>query len=486
MSRILKDLLPQELKIEVKGSTDMQINGIEIDSRKVVKGVLFAAFKGSLTDGHQYIPQAVANGAVAVLCEQLPEIQEPGITYLRVEDSRQVTGQILAAFFGNVSERLSLIGVTGTNGKTTITTLLFQLFSSLGYRCGLVSTVENRIGDKVLKSDYTTPDVVSLHKLIALMAEEGCSYIFMEVSSHATDQDRIAGLKFRGAVFSNITHDHLDYHGNFLNYINAKKKFFDHLEKSAFALVNIDDKNAKVMVQNSAAKVLTYGLQTLCDYKGGIIENSMDGLHLKIIGKEVHFRMVGEFNAYNILAAYGTAVECGLESDKVLNILSGLKGAEGRFERIYDSKKNIYAIVDYAHTPDALENVLSTLKKGKAKNSGVITVVGCGGDRDKTKRPLMARVAATLSEKVVITSDNPRSEDPEAILDDMESGLNEDLKTKSIRITDRYQAIKTALMLAKKGDIILVAGKGHEKYQEIKGEKFPFDDIATLRSLMGE
>lgn len=486
MAKMLVDLLPENMPVEIIGDPKKQISGVEIDSRKVVKGTLFAAFKGSLTDGHKYIGQAIANGATVVVCETLPEEMPQEVTFIKTPDARRLTGIMLGNFFGNITRHITLIGVTGTNGKTTISTLLFQLFLQLGFKCGLISTVENRIGSEVLKADYTTPDVVNLHRLIRKMADEKCTHIFMEVSSHASDQDRIAGLHFAGAVFSNITHDHLDYHGTFLNYIQAKKKFFDRLDKNAFALINQDDKNGKVMVQNTTARVRTYGLQSMCDYKAGIIENSIAGLHLKIDGKEVHFGMIGAFNAYNLLAVYGTAVECGLDRDQVLSVLSGLKGAEGRFDQIYDAKRGVYAVVDYAHTPDALENVLSTLAKIRKKDNGIITVVGCGGDRDKTKRPLMAKVAAGWSDKLIMTSDNPRSEDPEAILDDMEAGLEADQKQKSIRITDRYQAIKTALMLAKKGDIILVAGKGHEKYQEIKGEKFPFDDIATLRSLMGE
>jgi UDP-N-acetylmuramoyl-L-alanyl-D-glutamate--2,6-diaminopimelate ligase len=483
--RILKNILPEFKGVEIYGNPDINVTDIQIDSGKVIKGSVFAAFRGTLTDGHKYIDNAILKGAAAVVCETLPDELRSEVVYILVNKSRLYTGLMLQRMYDKLTDSLTLIGVTGTNGKTTIATLLFRLFSGLGYKCGLISTVENRIADRILKTEHTTPDVVSLHSLIALMAEEGCTHIFMEVSSHAAHQERIAGLKFRGAIFSNITHDHLDYHGSFLNYIYAKKKFFDDLDKDAFALINTDDKNGRVMVQNTKARVKTYGLRTMCDYKAGIIESTVQGLQLRVDGKEVYFRLIGEFNAYNLCAVYGAAVECGEDKDKVLSLLSGLKSAEGRFEQIYSADTGLNAIVDYAHTPDALENVLLTIQKVKNKGSSVITVVGCGGDRDKSKRPVMAKVAAVMSDKVILTSDNPRSEDPEAILDDMENGLDDTLKLKTIRITDRFQAIKTALMIAVPGDIILVAGKGHEKYQEIKGEKFPFDDIAILHSLMG-
>ncbi|MBK9256951.1 MAG: UDP-N-acetylmuramoyl-L-alanyl-D-glutamate--2,6-diaminopimelate ligase [Saprospiraceae bacterium] len=480
----LQELVPEHLILEISGDLNKSIQSIEIDSRKVIKDSLFIAFKGLLTDGHNYIAKAIENGATCLLCEVLPDSIQREITYIKVADARAVAGLILKKYYAVATDRVKLIGVTGTNGKTTVATLMYQLFSTIGYKCGLISTVENLIDGEILPSSYTTPDVVNLHKLIAEMVSRDCKYIFMEVSSHAIDQQRISGLDFTGAIFTNITHDHLDYHGTFKNYINAKKKFFDDLNKEAFVLVNTDDKNGKVMVQNTTAKVKTYGLRSMTDYKAKIIDSSVQGLHLKINGNEVHFRMIGEFNAYNILAVYGASVELGEKSDEVLSVLSGLRGAEGRFEQIYQPSRRISAIVDYAHTPDALENVLTTIKKVKKMNTSVITVVGCGGDRDKTKRPVMAKVAADLSDKLIMTSDNPRSEDPEKILDDMEAGLDSTDKLKVLRIADRMQAIKTALMIANPDDIILVAGKGHEKYQEIKGEKFPFDDIATLRTLM--
>lgn len=485
-SKSLSELLPTLKGVDIVGNADIEVTGIEIDSRKVIKGSVFSAFKGTLTDGHKFIGKAIENGAVAIVCEVLPDEMYTGVTYIRSDAGRQLTGLMLQRMYDFTTDQVRLIGVTGTNGKTTVATLLFRLFCALDYKCGLISTVENRVGDRIIKTEHTTPDVVSLHSLIAEMKDEGCQYIFMEVSSHAVDQERIAGLRFRGAVFTNITHDHLDYHGTFLNYINAKKKFFDTLDKDAFALINIDDKNGRVMVQNTKSVIKTYGLRTMCDYKATIIESTVQGLHLRLDGKDVYFRLIGEFNAYNLLAVYGVAIECGEDSDKVLSVLSGLRSAEGRFEQLQDSKRGIHAIVDYAHTPDALENVLDTILKVRKKEASVITVVGCGGDRDKSKRPVMAKVAAGRSDKVILTSDNPRSEDPEIILNEMEAGLEDTQKLKCIRITDRYQAIKTAMMMAKPGDIILVAGKGHEKYQEIKGEKFPFDDIATLRSLMNE
>ena len=480
----LNEILPSKGLKKIYGSADLSISSIEIDSRKLIKESVFIAFRGTLTDGHHYIENAIKSGAVVIVCESLPDLLQKGVTYIHAEDARIVAGEMLHRYYNEISERIILIGITGTNGKTTVATLMHQLFSELGFTCGLISTVENKIGTEIIPSTHTTPDIVSLYKLISLMAEKGCKYIFMEVSSHAVDQQRIAGLKFTGAVFTNITHDHLDYHKTFKNYIYAKKKFFDDLEKEAFALINADDSNGKVMVQNTRAKVITYGLRTMTDYKAKIIESSVQGLQMKVNGRDVFFRMIGDFNAYNLLAVYGTAIECGQNSEEVLSILSNLKGAEGRFEQIYQAHRSVSAIVDYAHTPDALENVLNTINKVKRGNASVITVVGCGGDRDKTKRPVMAKVAADLSDRVILTSDNPRSEDPDDILDDMEAGLSDQDKLKTLRIQDRKQAIKTALMMSQTNDIILVAGKGHEKYQEIKGKKFPFDDIALLRSLM--
>ncbi|MBK9735738.1 MAG: UDP-N-acetylmuramoyl-L-alanyl-D-glutamate--2,6-diaminopimelate ligase [Saprospiraceae bacterium] len=479
----LFDILPFGFTAEIKGSNDVPVAGIELDSRKVGNEYLYAALKGTLVDGHDFISSAISKGASIILCESCPEYKT-GITYIVTDDVRGYLGELVHNYFGHASESIKLIGITGTNGKTTVGTLLFQLFSALGNKCGLISTVENRIGDEVIPSTHTTPDVVNLHRLVARMRDEACSYVFMEVSSHAVDQQRIAGLKFEGAIFTNITHDHLDYHLTMKNYIEAKKKFFDQLSVDAFALINADDKNGSVMVQNTKAHKLTYGLRSMADFKGRILESSVEGLHIKINDQEAFFRMIGEFNAYNLLAVYGAAVELGQQKEEILSILSNLKGAEGRFDQIMDKKTGKCAIVDYAHTPDALENVLKTIKKVKKPASGIITVVGCGGDRDKTKRPLMAKVACSWSDKVVLTSDNPRSEDPETILNEMEAGLDLEDKKKMIRISDRLIAIKTAVMMSSNGDIILVAGKGHENYQDIKGEKFPFDDKKILTSLL--
>lgn len=462
----------------------MKIEGLSIDSRQVSEGYVYAAFRGTATDGHKFIDQAIDKGAVCIVCEEVTELKK-GITYLVTDKVRELTGLMANLFFEKPSETVSLVGVTGTNGKTTVSTLLYQLFSAFGYKCGLISTVENRIGDEVVPATHTTPDVISVHRLIAGMRDKQCEFVFMEVSSHAVDQERISGLKFRGALFTNLTHDHLDYHKTMLNYITAKKKFFDRLPADAFAITNADDKNGPVMLQNTRARKITYALKSMADYKVRIIESSVQGLDLRINNREVHFRLIGEFNAYNLCLVYATAIELGMESDDVLAILSGLRGAEGRFERIIDQKTGVCGIVDYAHTPDALENVLEAIRKVKGHANQIITVVGCGGDRDTSKRPLMAKVAANLSERVILTSDNPRSEDPEIIIDEMEAGLEGESKKKVIRITDRMQAIKSAVMMARDGDIILVAGKGHETYQEIKGEKFPFDDKKVLKELFG-
>ncbi|MBK7698331.1 MAG: UDP-N-acetylmuramoyl-L-alanyl-D-glutamate--2,6-diaminopimelate ligase [Saprospiraceae bacterium] len=484
MIKKLFDILPVDFETKIIGDSTRNISGIEIDSRGVKDGFVYAALRGTKVDGHAFINNAINNGAVCIICEEAAEIQE-GITYIVTKDVRSFLGGLLDNYFGNASEQLKLVGVTGTNGKTTVSTLLFQLFSAFGYKCGLISTVENRIAGDIIPATHTTPDAVRLHMLIAEMRDAACEFIFMEVSSHAIDQQRIAGLKFDGALFTNITHDHLDYHLTMKNYIAAKKLFFDHLPSSAFALVNADDKNGLVMVQNTKARKLTYGLRTMCDYKVKIIESSVQGLHLRINDREAYFRLIGEFNAYNLALVFGAARELGMETDDVLAILSGLRGAEGRFEQIVDNNTGKCGIVDYAHTPDALENVLETIHKVNLSGSKILTVVGCGGDRDATKRPVMAKVACTWSDKVILTSDNPRSEDPEHILDEMEAGLSSEDKIKMIRISDRRQAIKTAVMMSGNKDIILVAGKGHETYQEIKGEKFPFDDKKILKEYFG-
>jgi UDP-N-acetylmuramoyl-L-alanyl-D-glutamate--2,6-diaminopimelate ligase len=462
---------------------DLDVKGIAFDSRKVETGFVFVAVRGTLSDGHEYITRAVEAGALAVVCERMPEIVDESVTYVTVRNSGHALGVMASNFFGNPSEKLKLVGVTGTNGKTTSVTLLYQLFSALGYNVGLISTVENKIIDESIPSTHTTPDPLQLNALLKRMITAGCGYAFMEVSSHAVDQERIAGLRFAGAVFTNITHDHLDYHKTFENYIKAKKKFFDELPSDAFALVNADDKRGMVMLQNTKATKLTFGLKKMVDYKAKIITNSLDGLELEIGGKNVWFRMIGDFNAYNLLGVYATALLLGEESDEVLQHLSALNGAPGRFERVLPGSK-VTAIVDYAHTPDALKNVLETIGHFRTGNEQVITVVGCGGNRDKTKRPLMASIACKLSDKVVLTSDNPRDEDPMEIIREMQSGILPTEAKKTLVLADREEAIKTACMMARENDIILVAGKGHETYQEIKGVKHPFDDRKVMERIL--
>jgi UDP-N-acetylmuramoyl-L-alanyl-D-glutamate--2,6-diaminopimelate ligase len=467
----------------VNGSTDIKVSDIQIDSRKVKAGAVFVAVKGVATDGHQFIEKAVGSGAAVVVCETLPLSAKEGVVYVQVENSAAAAGYMAHNFFGQPSEKMKLVGVTGTNGKTTIATLLYKLFTSLGYTCGLLSTVENHIGDKTVPATHTTPDAISLNALLKQMADEGCTHVFMESSSHAIQQHRITGLQFAGGLFSNITHDHLDYHKTFDEYIRVKKAFFDSLPSSAFAISNADDKRGAVMLQNTNARKYFYSLKTLADFKGKIIENSLMGLVMDVNGQEVHFRLIGEFNAYNLLAVYGAAVCLNEDKHEVLRNLSVLTGAEGRFDYMVSRKDKVIAIVDYAHTPDALLNVLATIKKLKKGFEQVITVVGCGGDRDKTKRPVMAEAACEHSDRVIFTSDNPRSEDPLQILRDMEEGLLPAARRKYISIADRKEAIKTAISLAKPEDIILVAGKGHEKYQEIKGVKYDFDDKKVVREM---
>ncbi len=484
MTKKLFDILPVGFEASIEGEQNIDIQSICIDSRQASENCLYAALKGLQSDGHDFIAQAVQKGAVCVLCEYIPQ-PIPGVTFIVSPHVRALWGAALHAFSGHASESLPRGGVTGKNGKTTVATLLYQLFTGLGYRCGLVSTVENRMGDVVVPATHTTPDIVSLHRLIAEMRDQQCAYVFMEVSSHAVDQERIAGLVFEGAIFTNITHDHLDYHGTMKAYIAAKKKFFDFLSADAFALVNVDDRNGKVMIQNTKAKTFTYGLRSMADFKVKVLENSIHGLHVRINEHESFFRMIGLFNAYNIASVYGAAISLGMDPLQVLSVLSALKGAQGRFEQVFSKTTGTCGIVDYAHTPDALENVLQTIVKIKSPGSTVISVVGCGGDRDAAKRPLMAAVAAALSDKVIITSDNPRNEDPEKILDQMEQGLDMKGRGKTIRITDRRQAIKTAVLMASDRDIVLVAGKGHENYQDIKGEKFPFDDKKILEEYLG-
>ncbi|MEO5892022.1 MAG: UDP-N-acetylmuramoyl-L-alanyl-D-glutamate--2,6-diaminopimelate ligase [Ferruginibacter sp.] len=480
---ILKDILYKVSIRAVKGSTDIEVTDLQIDSRKVSAGSCFIAVKGSSTDGHRFIDIAIANGANSVICELLPAGANENIVWIQVENSAIAAGYASHNFYGEPSLKMKLVGVTGTNGKTTIATLLWKLFTALGYKCGLISTVQNQVGDEVISATHTTPDAVSVNALLNRMMNASCEYVFMECSSHAIHQHRITGLRFKGALFSNITHDHLDYHKTFDEYIRVKKSWFDSLPSSAFAISNADDKRGMVMLQNTAAKKYYYSLKTLADFKGKILDNSLTGLHMTVNETEVYFRMIGEFNAYNLLAVFGAAV-C-LEEDKniVLQLLSSLDGAEGRFDYLVSNNDKIIGIVDYAHTPDALLNVLATIKKLRQGNERIITVIGCGGDRDKTKRPVMAEVACEYSDKVIFTSDNPRSEDPLEILHDMETGVNVVARKKYITIADRREAIRAAVGLATKEDIVLVAGKGHEKYQDIKGVKYDFDDKKVLREM---
>jgi UDP-N-acetylmuramoyl-L-alanyl-D-glutamate--2,6-diaminopimelate ligase len=481
--KLLSDILYKVRLEEVAGSTHMAISSVTSDSRKVKKGCLFIATKGTAVDGHQFIQKAIEGGAIAVVCEEIPAHKPEGITFVKVTDSTYSLGIIACNFYDNPSEKLKLVGVTGTNGKTTTVTLLFNLFKSLGYSVGLLSTVQNKINSTVIPSTHTTPDALSLNELLHSMVEQSCEFVFMEVSSHAVVQNRIAGLFFTGGVFTNITHDHLDYHKTFDEYIKAKKGFFDVLPTGAFALVNKDDKNGLVMLQNTKAKKHTYALRTLADFKCRIIENHLAGLFLNIDNQEIWVKLIGTFNAYNVLAVYATAVLLKQDKTNILTALSNLNSVEGRFQYV-KSPNGIIGIVDYAHTPDALKNVLETIKDIRSGNEQVITLVGCGGDRDSAKRPVMAAIACEYSNKIILTSDNPRSEDPETILDQMQKGINPIDMKKTLRITDRKEAIRTACNLSHKGDIILIAGKGHEKYQEIKGVKHDFDDLEILKEII--
>ena len=478
--KLLSDILYKTRLEEIVGSTNVAISSVTFDSRKVKKDSLFIATRGTTSDGHHYIEVAIENGAVAVVCEDLPEILRDNITYVKVLDSSASLGYIACNFFDNPSEKLKLVGITGTNGKTTTVTLLFNLFRGLGYNVGLLSTVENKINAAVIPSTHTTPDALALNELLSKMVEAGCQYAFMEVSSHAIVQHRITGLKFIGAAFSNITHDHLDYHKTFEEYIKAKKIFFDNLQDDAFALTNKDDRNGLVMLQNTKAKKYTYGLKSIADFKCRVIENHLNGLLLNIDNQEVWVKLIGSFNAYNVLVVYAISQLLKQDRVQVLTTLSNLNSVEGRFQYI-KSKNGIVAIIDYAHTPDALKNVLETIKDIRTGNEQVLTLVGCGGDRDAAKRPIMAQIACEYSNKVILTSDNPRSENPEDILNQMEAGINPVDAKKTLRISDRKEAIKTAVAFAKEGDIILIAGKGHEKYQEINGVKHPFDDFEIVK-----
>ncbi len=467
---------------EYIGAADIQVTGINIDSRLVKKGDLFVAVCGTQADGHEYIPMAIKQGAVAVACQTVPENRPANVTVVKLADTEDVIGKLATEYYGNPSKHLKLVGVTGTNGKTTVATLLYELFTALGFKCGLCSTVCNYIGKRMIPADHTTPDPITLNKLLSEMVDEGCSYAFMECSSHAIHQKRIGGLDFAGGIFTNLTRDHLDYHKTFENYRNAKKAFFDNLGSEAFAITNLDDKNGLIMTQNTKAVVKTYSQLRAADFHAKILEMTFEGMELDIDGVDVHVPLVGKFNVSNLLAIYGAAVMLGRDPKDVLTVLSALRSVSGRFETLH-SPKGFTAIVDYAHTPDALVNVLSAIDEVLCKKGEVITVCGAGGNRDKGKRPQMAYEAARLSDKVIITSDNPRFEEPQDIINDMLAGLKEDQKSKVISIVDRRDAIRTACMLAKKGDVILVAGKGHENYQEVKGIKHHFDDKEVLRDI---
>jgi UDP-N-acetylmuramoyl-L-alanyl-D-glutamate--2,6-diaminopimelate ligase len=477
---LLQNILYKVRNTGLQGTTEVEVTGLSIDSRRVQAGNAFIATRGVHSDGHQFIENAIERGAVAVICEEMPEWNYPHITYVKVDNAAEACGIMAANFYGNPAEKLKLVGVTGTNGKTTVATLLFKLFRSLGHGCGLISTVANRIGEDVIPSTHTTPDAISLNALLAEMVAKGCGYAFMEVSSHAIHQQRIAGLVFTGGIFTNITHDHLDYHKTFEEYIRVKKSFFDHLPPAAFALLNADDKRGKVMGQNTPAKKAYYALKNAAEFRGTVLENGLTGLMMNIGGQEVHFLLIGEFNAYNLMAVYGAAILLGEEQKEILLHLSALTGAEGRFDYMISPTLQVVGIIDYAHTPDALLNVLATIKNLRQGHEQVITVIGCGGDRDKTKRPIMGEVAAQYSDRIIFTSDNPRGEDPAAIIREMEAGVPLSMKKKLLSIGDRREAIKTACTLAGQDDIVLVAGKGHEKYQEIAGVKHPFDDKAVL------
>lgn len=482
---VLRDILYKTPIEAVKGPTDIAVTKIEFDSRLVGSGDVFVAIRGTQSDGHDYIEKAVSLGAAAVVCEKIPEAAADGVTYVEVKNTNSALAFMAANFYGNPSANLKLVGITGTNGKTTIATLLYQLFKKAGYKAGLISTVKVMVNDKEYKATHTTPDSLTINKYLKEMVAEGVDFCFMEVSSHGLHQRRAAGLEFAGAVFTNLSHDHLDYHSSFAEYRDVKKMLFDNLPKNAFALTNVDDKNGLVMLQNTMAKKQTYGLKTYADYKAQILENQLSGLLLKINEQEVWVKLIGTFNAYNLLAIYASAVNLGLESSEVLRLMSELESVSGRFQFII-SDTNITAIVDYAHTPDALENVLKTIDSIRTRNEQLITVVGCGGDRDKTKRPVMANIASSMSDRAIFTSDNPRSEVPEDIIADMEQGVEPQNYKKTVAMVDRRQAIKLACQLAMPNDIILIAGKGHEAYQEIKGVRHDFDDMEVVKELLAQ
>lgn len=481
--KLLKDILYKSRIKEVVGTTNLAIEKVCFDSRAVEKFSVFVAVNGTMVNGHHYIEKAIELGAIAIVCEAFPDTMHDNVTYVKVSNSAESLGLIAANFYDNPSRKLKVIGVTGTNGKTSIVTMLFELFTNLGYQCGMLSTVVNRIGEREIKSTHTTSDAVKVNQLIAEMVDDGCDYCFMEVSSHALEQHRVEGVEFSQAVFTNITHDHLDYHGTFNKYLSAKRKLFTSLGKGATAIFNKDDRHWQEMSNDTRATKRYYSLKSIADYKGKIIENQFDGLQLQFNGHEVWTQLMGEFNASNLLALYGVAISAGQDEIEVLTELSKLQPAPGRFQQI-KSDSGIVGIVDYAHTPDALNNVLDTIGKIRTGNEKVITVVGCGGDRDRAKRPKMAQIATKLSDQAIITSDNPRTEDPQEIINEMLAGLDPNQSRKSLAILDREQAIKTAAALANPGDIILVAGKGHETYQEINGVKHHFDDVETLGNLL--
>ena len=479
----LSELLRNVTTVSLIGNSEADITGVNIDSRKVEKGHLFVAIKGTQTDGHRFIPKAIASGAAAVLCEDLPEERQEGVTYVKVASTEEAVGPVATMFYGEPSKHLKLVGVTGTNGKTTIATLLYNMFRKFGHKCGLLSTVCNYIEGEAIPADHTTPDPIELNYLLSKMVQAGCDYAFMECSSHAIAQKRIGGLKFAGGLFTNLTRDHLDYHKTFENYRDAKKAFFDGLDKDAFAITNADDKNGAIMVQNTKAQVKTYSTRSMADFRARIIECHFEGMYLEINGREVGVQFIGKFNVSNLLAVYGAAVMLGKAPEDILVVLSTLKSVAGRLEPIR-SAEGVTAIVDYAHTPDALANVLNAIHEVlDGKGGQVITVCGAGGNRDKGKRPLMAQEAVKQSSRVIITSDNPRFEEPQDIINDMLAGLDQKQMKKVIAIVDRKEAIKTAAMLAQKGDVILIAGKGHEDYQEIKGVKHHFDDREVVREI---
>jgi len=481
--KLLKDIL-YKVRIEaVKGSTDVVVNSIAFDSRKVELNDVFVAIKGTISDGHSYIETAVNNGALAVICEAFPKLIVNGVTYILVQDANEALAVVASNYYDNPSSKLKLIGVTGTNGKTTIASLLYQLFTNAGFQSGLISTVKVQVGNETFDATHTTPDSLSINAYLDAMVAQGVTHCFMEVSSHGIHQKRTLGLQFDGGIFTNLSHDHLDYHKTFAAYRDVKKSFFDQLPKTAFALVNVDDKNGMVMLQNTAAKKYAYGLRSIADFKANILENQLNGLLLKIDDHEVWTKLIGTFNAYNLLAIYAASVLLGLEKLEVLRLLSALESVSGRFQFVI-SKQKITAIVDYAHTPDALENVMNTINDIRTSNEKLITVVGCGGNRDTAKRPIMAKIASNSSDHVILTSDNPRDEDPLDILEAMEQGVEIHQRRKVLTIVDREQAIKTACQLAQPNDIILIAGKGHETYQEIRGVKHHFDDMETVKSLL--